>query len=242
MTAFRVRLELGWGLRRRLRRLGWGTRRWILTHRPRRRLPGGRLNVGCGRAPIPGWINVDLQALPGVDQVLDVRLGLPFRDLAAIYAEHFLEHLTLREALAFFKESRRALAKGGTLRLSTPNLLWIWSTHDVAALSPGDPAARAERTFEANRAFYGWEHRFLWTAELLAETLAACGFANVRFVDYGASENPELRGLERHETFEDKAGLPHVLVVEADAERFDGPRWEAFWRRARRHFLDHLDG
>jgi predicted SAM-dependent methyltransferase len=45
-----------------------------------------RLHIGCGQQSIPGWINIDNQGLPGVDQVLDVRSGLPFRGVAAIYA------------------------------------------------------------------------------------------------------------------------------------------------------------
>ena len=49
-----------------------------------------RLHVGCGTEAIPGWINVDNRSLPGVDRVLDVTAGLPFSNLASIYAEHFL--------------------------------------------------------------------------------------------------------------------------------------------------------
>ena len=56
-----------------------------------------RLHIGCGQQAIPGWINIDNQGLPGVDQVLDVRRGLPFADVATIYAEHFLEHLSLED-------------------------------------------------------------------------------------------------------------------------------------------------
>ena len=60
-----------------------------------------RLHIGCGQQSIPGWINIDNQGLPGVDRVLDVRQGLPFSEVAAIYAEHFLEHLAFEDGLAF---------------------------------------------------------------------------------------------------------------------------------------------
>jgi hypothetical protein len=43
-----------------------------------------RLHLGCGQSPIAGWVNIDVQALPGVDRVLDVRHGLPFENVAAI--------------------------------------------------------------------------------------------------------------------------------------------------------------
>src|SRR5215471_15091639 len=83
-----------------------------------------RLHIGCGQQAIPGWINIDNQGLPGVDQVLDVRSGLPFAGVATIYAEHSLEH-----GLAFLVECRRVLLDEGVLRLSTPSLDWVLTTH-----------------------------------------------------------------------------------------------------------------
>jgi hypothetical protein len=91
--------------------------------------PPARLHIGCGQQSLAGWINIDNQGLPGVDQVLDVRHGLPFSGIAAIYAEHFLEHLSLDEGLAFLAECRRVLRDDGVLRLSTPNLDWVMLTH-----------------------------------------------------------------------------------------------------------------
>ena len=88
-----------------------------------------RLHIGCGQEAIAGWINIDNHSLPGVDRVLDVRKGLPFRNMSAIYAEHFLEHLGLEDGLDFLKECRRVLAPSGVLRLSTPNLDWVYATH-----------------------------------------------------------------------------------------------------------------
>lgn len=202
-------------------------------------VPGGRLNVGCGRLPIAGWINLDIQALPGVDRVVDARAGLPFRDAAAVYSEHFLEHLTFLEALDFLGSSRAALASGGKLRLSTPNLAWVWATH---VPNQGDDAEVRRRTLVANRAFYGWQHRFVWTREMLAEALAACGFTAIRFERYGESTDPALAGLEQHERYPDAPDLPHVLVVEATRGEPDPARRAALVAFAREHFLDHLRG
>src|SRR5450755_314702 len=88
-----------------------------------------RLHIGCGTEALSEWVNIDTKPLPGVDRVLDVTQGLPFENVSAIYAEHFLEHLSLDEGLAFLGECRRALSDGGVLRLSTPNLDWVYSTH-----------------------------------------------------------------------------------------------------------------
>jgi predicted SAM-dependent methyltransferase len=175
---------------------------------------GSRLHVGCGEKVIADWINIDSRRLPGVDSILDVRKGIPFEKVAAIYAEHFLEHLTLDEGLAFLAECRRVLAPAGILRISTPNLDWVLASH----YRLGQPIPDEERVidcFRLLRAFHGWGHRFLYNRAMLSAALRSSGFETVRFQRYGESDEPVLRGLERHETWEDTPELPHVLIAEA---------------------------
>jgi predicted SAM-dependent methyltransferase len=190
-----------------------------------------RLHIGCGQEAIPGWINIDNQALPGVDRVLDVRRGLPFRDVATIYAEHFLEHLSLEEGLAFLKACRRALARSGVLRLSTPNLDWVWITNYRLGRAERDEAVRD--CFQLNRAFHGWGHRFLYNRAALEAALKAVGFGTVVFQRYGESELPELNGVERHEMWPDTPEIPHVLIVEASGEAPEKPLPEDMLREFR---------
>lgn len=175
-----------------------------------------RLHIGCGQQAIPGWINIDNQGLPGVDQVLDVRHGLPFADVSAIYAEHFLEHLALDDGLAFLAECRRVLRPDGTLRLSTPNLDWVVLTH-YRGPEAGPEDAKTD-CIRLNRAFHGWGHQFLWNRSMLEAALRSAGFARAAFYRYGESDDPAFKGLERHETWEDTPDLPHVLVVEASGQ------------------------
>jgi SAM-dependent methyltransferase len=172
-----------------------------------------RLHVGCGRMRLEGWLNLDIQDLPGVDLVVDVNRGLHFADVEAVYAEHFLEHLDLDRAIAFLVDVHRCLRPGGLLRLSTPNLDWVWETHYSNAT---EPAVRRLQGLRLNRAFHGWRHRFLWNRVLLGDALAACGFRNLVWCRYGESDRDVFRGLERHDTYEDRADLPHVLIVEAE--------------------------
>jgi predicted SAM-dependent methyltransferase len=183
---------------------------------------GSRLHIGCGEKVIPKWINIDSRKLPGVDYILDVREGIPFEGAAAIYAEHFLEHLSLDEGLAFLKECRRALAPDGNLRISTPNLDWVLASH----YRLGQPIPDEERVvdcFRLLRAFHGWGHRFLYNRSMLSASLRASGFETVRFQRYGESGEPSLRGLERHETWEDTPELPHVLIAEASGIAWPQP-------------------
>jgi predicted SAM-dependent methyltransferase len=173
-----------------------------------------RLHLGCGQSPIPGWVNIDVQQLPGVDRVLDVRSGLPYENVASIYAEHFLEHLDVDDGLACLVECRRVLAPDGILRISTPNLDWVLATHYRCGNWPAEEDAIAD-CFQMNRAFHGWGHRFLYNRQLLTAALRASGFADVSMHRYGESDVPELASLERHEKSGDSLELPHVLIAQA---------------------------
>jgi SAM-dependent methyltransferase len=162
---------------------------------------------------LEGWLNLDVQDLPGVDLVVDVNRGLDFRDVEAVYAEHFLEHLDLDRALAFLEDVHRCLRPGGVVRLSTPNLDWVWETHYSTA-SP--PELRRVQGLRLNRAFHGWRHRFLWNQALLGDAMSACGFRDLQWCRYGESARDVFRGIERHDTYEDRPDLPHVLILEAE--------------------------
>lgn len=187
-----------------------------------------RLHIGSGRERLPGWVNVDLQTYLEADIALDVTGGLPFTNATRVYAEHFLEHLYVDDALQFLIAARSALGPDGWLRLSTPNLDWVWS--NVYQPSGDDDEHQINTGIHANRAFYGWQHRFLWNQQLLERALLATGFKDLRWCRYGESELPDLSNIERHETYEDAPGMPHVLIVEArrgaaspeELERFKG--------------------
>jgi predicted SAM-dependent methyltransferase len=202
-------------------------------------MPAPRLHVGAGRARLDGWVNVDLQPLPGVDVVADVTQGLRFTGVEALFAEHFLEHLPVAAAIGFLLEAHRVLVDGGWIRLSTPNLDWVWATHYQLNL---DLAGKRTAAIAMNRAFHGWEHQFLWNRELLGEALAACGFDPVRWCRHGESELAVFRGIERHETYEDSLELPHVVIAEAQRSAPQPDRLAALREILTRDFLAHQKG
>lgn len=177
-----------------------------------------QLHIGSGALQIEGWINIDIDAHPGVDHVLDVREGLPFASVDFIFAEHFIEHLTFSEAATFLTECRRVLSEEGSLRVSTPNLDWVWLTHYKHPQSLATDEA-VIGCLEMNRAFHGWGHQFLYNAPMLARLLEDAGFEAVELCRYGESTIPELRNLERHEPAEDRPGVPHVVIAQAHGIR-----------------------
>ncbi len=58
-----------------------------------------RLNVGCGRNTLPGWINLDRAKLPGVDVVADLEkcastpLPLESNSIDEFLLSHVIEHI-----------------------------------------------------------------------------------------------------------------------------------------------------
>jgi predicted SAM-dependent methyltransferase len=183
-----------------------------------------RLHVGSGPLVRPGWINIDNRRYPGVDRVLDVTRSLPFENVSYIYAEHFIEHLPYDAGAKFLEACRRVLRPDGVLRLSTPNLDWVWHTQYHPREWQG--AGEAVRDcFWMNKSFRAWGHQFLYNLPALTETLKAAGFDSVRPRRYGESDDPALVGMEQHEAYTDTPDLPHVIVVEASGIRsgYSGP-------------------
>ncbi len=208
---------------------------------PRRHLPTGplRLHIGSGSQRLEDWVNVDIRPFPGVDLVADVNRGLDFASVDAVYAEHFLEHLAADDAFDFLAAIYRMLTPEGRLRLSTPNLDWVWRTHYRLA---GPAEHKIASALKINRAFHGWEHKFLWNQETLSAALVATGFNNLRWYRHGESDDATFRGLERHETYGDSDDLPHVLIVEARRGTSQPEALASLRERVQREFLDHVAG
>ena len=221
-----------------------------LKHRIRRRLvpfrlpPGPlKLHVGSGTERLDGWVNIDLQPLVEVDVCADVTRRFPYSGVHRIFAEHFLEHLALDDAVNFLVRCREALGLDGRLRLTTPNLDWVWSTQYTTTRSKTgvrDSPAAVQQALDLNRGFYAWGHRFLWNRQILEAALEAAGFVDLVWPQVGESDDVEFSGLERHETWEDTPELPHVLVVEADRGERRPELLAAFRERAEREFLSML--
>lgn len=90
-----------------------------------------KLNIGCFTTMHHhGWTNVDVHDLGqwathnGYNYLRhDVRNGLPHQTgtVDLIIENHFLEHLTYREATAHLKDCRRALRADGAMRIIVPD-------------------------------------------------------------------------------------------------------------------------
>lgn len=83
-----------------------------------------KLNLGCGKFPMRGFINCDIQKYPGVDKVMECDNLQAFFDnsVDVIYAHSFFEHLYIAQQKGFLDHCFRVLKKEGILIiLGIPN-------------------------------------------------------------------------------------------------------------------------
>lgn len=157
-----------------------------------------KLHLGCGPHIFAGWLNYDLSPGPG-GIALDLRGGLPHPTSSVdfIFTEHFIEHLTRAEGLAFLRECRRVLKPEGVLRCSTPDLKTIVSCYRSKKIDDWaptwTPATPAQFFNEAMRL---WGHQFIYDLDELTLILTEAGFQQVKKVTHHKSSFTELASRE----------------------------------------------
>lgn len=80
-----------------------------------------KLNFGCGRAPIQGWYNVDIQTAPWVDKSFDFeKFPYPLKDNQFTYvlANQVLEHVGKLPSV--FDELHRICKNGAIIEARVP--------------------------------------------------------------------------------------------------------------------------
>jgi predicted SAM-dependent methyltransferase len=162
------------------------------------------VNVGCGEAGYPRWVNIDVARNPTVTCVYDCRCSLPLDKNSArvIYAEHFFEHLDrAEEAPRFLEACRKALAPGGVLRIVVPDAekyIRGYCSDGWTGLESFSPLVgiepRLTKIDVVNHHFrQANQHKWVHDFESLQPVLCAAGFHDVVKSDYNASALWELR-------------------------------------------------
>ena len=82
-----------------------------------------KLHLGCGNVLLPGWTNVDIDDIPGIDIKDDVTKLDKIKDNSCeiIYASHVLEHFGRNEFESILKLWNKKLKLKGILRLAVPD-------------------------------------------------------------------------------------------------------------------------
>lgn len=133
------------------------------------------INVGCGEYRIAEFENIDITAVPaatcGREPVIVAdALFYSYKGAVEVYAGHFLEHLTLKDARLFLARVREQAAPGTVLAVTVPAI-------DRQALMD---ATVYHGTLHGGRRWPGDEHRSLWTCADLEAEMAAAGWTELR--------------------------------------------------------------
>ncbi len=194
------------------------------------------LQSGCGSSLRPGCINSDHRALHDGDRETGPRTvpGVLYRvqhdryfiqhavpdpypiesqSLEWAFSEHFIEHLSPDDGIAWLAEMRRLLVPGGIVRVIAPDLRKYafgysnpsdpFLPEHARALEPQfpDPAPLARKAFVVNKMFYGWGHKWMYDFEELRHAAVAAGFAPEAVVEraYREGQVPELAEFDHPE-------------------------------------------
>lgn len=180
-----------------------------------------KVNVGCGTTIAEGWVNFDnspnllISKIPGLRWLLyqlrlldefhyqiswnkkvilnDTRAGLPLPDesVDAIYASHFLEHLTYENATYFLQECFRVLKPGGIIRLVVPDL---WYSCQQYLLKHKNAHTFMEDMMISGRS----PHRWMYDDKSLTYFMERVGFCEVSSRQHMDSAIEGILALEVH--------------------------------------------
>ncbi len=159
---------------------------------------------------------------------LDARDPLPFADscLDWVYAEHFIEHVSLADGIRWLTEVRRILAPGGLVRLTTPDLRryaesylsgdgGMFARHRDMLYEQGARPRMPDRpAFMMNLVFSFWGHRWVYDFEELRFAFEQAGYPvdEIRRCSFGAGANGDVASMDRphrrHETMYMEASAP----------------------------------
>jgi predicted SAM-dependent methyltransferase len=160
-----------------------------------------KVNYGCGAVLLKGWVNVDLMPVSFIKRAnalngniyyqMDLITKHPFSDnsIEFAFAEDFIEHLSQVDSVIFLTEIYRTLQKNGVLRLSFPGFFNVLEQHFSKISYEQARNMKAE-------AYTKYSHKHFFCFEELEQLCRHIGFSDIKSVEYGKSNYPELRALD----------------------------------------------
>jgi SAM-dependent methyltransferase len=161
---------------------------------------GMKLNLGCGRFPKEGYVNVDWAKADGVELVHDLsRLPYPFESNSAalIEADHVLEHLP--SVFDVMRELHRVLEPGGIAHIKVPHFSRGFSHPEHKRgfdatfpyyFDPTFPGGYTGVHFECQRVRLRWFAQPYLKKSVLPGALVIVGQLGGAIIDFAANLSP----------------------------------------------------
>jgi SAM-dependent methyltransferase len=168
-----------------------------------------KINIGCGKNILSGWLNVDLYPTFGAVR-MNVLRKWPFKDntLNACFCEHMIEHVPKRAAEFLLREAFRTLKPGSTLRVVTPDLSFFANLALEKAGTDGITYIKELERFSGcadrsacdavNEIFYNHGHSYIYTVTELSKLLTRIGFSITAVTRGGHWLDPAFDSVDGH--------------------------------------------
>lgn len=116
-----------------------------------------KIDIGCGKGKMPGYIGLDIRPSSEVDIVCDIEEGIPLKSnsITLIYSNHFLEHI--KNVVFVMQEIYRVSKSGANIILRVPYYTSIGAFKD-----PNHKSLFTEETFRyfSSYQWKGFNYKF----------------------------------------------------------------------------------
>ena len=166
-----------------------------------------KLDIGGGWQLLAGWLNIDIETIPGVMR-MDATRRFPFADetFQYVYCEHMIEHVPHEKGTYMLRECYRVMRRGGVIRVITPNLSAILGLYSPVLSAEQErylqwfcqtftPDRPPSASSAINAMFRLWGHQFIYDEQTLADAMRTAGFNSVARYPISHSNHPELQNL-----------------------------------------------
>ncbi|MDA9942720.1 methyltransferase domain-containing protein [Luminiphilus sp.] len=179
-----------------------------------------KLQLGCGRNYLTGWLNSDFYPRTSDILHLDVTAPLPFPEgvFDYVFSEHVIEHISYPSGVLMLRECFRVLKPGGVIRIATPDLAFLINLYraDESSTQPREAVQQEFLEFflaneikdRANNApidldvylinkfVRAWGHEFIYDEKTLKYVFNDLGFTDVVRRDVMESGHTALQDIE----------------------------------------------
>jgi len=139
-----------------------------------------KLNLGCGRDILEGYLNVDFEKTdPRVIVANILRLEYADHSIEEIYLRHVIEHFYEDEIYHLLINCKRMLRRGGGLIIETPDfdrIIEAWNNNYLPKTVINNILFGFNASIKSRKRESHMMHKFIFDKQLITEILSTKGF------------------------------------------------------------------